>query len=97
MYSFWLWQPALNDYPRNTLSYLFPRQQLYEGYLEIYKEFYSIKNIIKRLPNDRHQRVPYLLFNFFYRKFGKIVSKIAIFGLMNYLGKLAGKLSYGID
>ncbi|MDD3655105.1 MAG: radical SAM protein [Desulfotomaculaceae bacterium] len=73
------------------------RQQLYEGYLKIYEEFYSIKNIIKRLPNDRNQRVPYLLFNFFYRKFGKIVSKIASIGLMNYLGKLARRLSYGID
>lgn len=73
------------------------QQQLYEGYLKIYEDFYSIKNIIKRLPNDRNQRVPYLLFNFVYRKFGKIASKIAGFGLMNYLGKLARRLSYGID
>lgn len=73
------------------------QQQLYEGYLKIYEDFYSIKNIIKRLPNDRNQRVPYLLFNFVYRKFGKIASKIADFGLMNYLGKLARRLSYGVD
>ncbi len=73
------------------------RQQLYQGYLKIYEDFYSIKNIIKRLPDDRNQRVPYLLFNFVYRKFGKIASKIAGFGLMNYLGKLARRLSYGID
>lgn len=73
------------------------RRQLYEGYLKIYKDFYSIKNIIKRLPNERNQRVPYLLFNLFYRKFGKVVSKIAKIGLMNYLGKLARRLSYGID
>jgi len=73
------------------------RQQLYEGYLKIYEDFYSIKNIIKRLPQDRSQRVPYLLFNFGYRKFGKLASKIASFGLMNYVSKLARRLSYGID
>ncbi len=73
------------------------QQQLYEGYIKIYEEFYTIKNIIKRLPDDRNQRVPYLLFNFIYRKFGKLASRIAGFGLMNYLGKLARKLSYGID
>lgn len=73
------------------------QQQLYEGYLKIYEDFYSIKNIIKRLPDDRKQRVPYLLFNFLYRKFGKIAASIAGFGLMSYLGKLARRLSYGIE
>jgi len=73
------------------------RQQLSEGYLQIYEDFYSITNIIKRLPKDRNQRVPYLLFNFGYRKFGKLASKIASLGLMNYVSKLARRLSYGID
>jgi radical SAM superfamily enzyme YgiQ (UPF0313 family) len=73
------------------------RQQLRRGYLKIYRDFYSIKNIIKRLPDDRSQRVPYLLFNFVYRKFGKIASRIAGFGLMDRLSKWARRLSYGIE
>jgi radical SAM superfamily enzyme YgiQ (UPF0313 family) len=46
-------------------------EELYNGYLWIYKEVYSFKNIMKRLPESRKQRIPYLAFNFFYRKFGK--------------------------
>lgn len=78
-----------------------PRQmapsELQKGYLKIYRDFYSIKNILKRLPDDRSQRVPYLLFNFIYRKFGKIASKIASHGMMDRLSKWARRLSYGIE
>lgn len=71
-------------------------EELYKGYLWIYKEFYSIKNIIKRIPENRKQRIPYFLFCFVYRKFGNITSKVAKLGLLSYLGKLARRLSYGI-
>ncbi|MEW6410985.1 MAG: radical SAM protein [Candidatus Zixiibacteriota bacterium] len=72
-------------------------QQLYEGYLWIYDRFYSLENILKRMPLDRRQRIPYFLFNFGYRKFGKITSRVAEFGLMNWFGRLARRLAYGID
>lgn len=46
-------------------------RELYEGYLWIYRNIYSIKNIIRRMPKARNQILPYLMFNLFYRKFGK--------------------------
>jgi len=72
-------------------------EELINGYLWIYKEFYSFKNILKRLPIDPKQRIPYLLFNLAYRKFGHITSRLAKLGFMNSLGRLARRLSYGID
>ena len=71
------------------------KEELYEGYLWIYKEFYSSKNIIKRLP-DNKQVIPYLLFNLCYRKFGKFTSKIAKLGFMRKVGRFASKLAYKI-
>lgn len=73
------------------------KEELLKGYLWIYKEFYSFKNIWNRLPVYKKQRVPYLLFNFGYRKFGKFTSLLGKIGLMNQIGKLARKLSYNID
>ncbi|MDR3599530.1 MAG: radical SAM protein [Desulfosporosinus sp.] len=73
------------------------REELLKGYLWIYKEFYSFMNIFKRIPDHPKQKVPYLLFSLVYRKFGKVISKIASFGFMNSLGKLARKLSYHIE
>lgn len=72
-------------------------EELYQGYLWVYKELYSIKNILKRMPENPKQRVPYLIFNLAYRKFGKVTSSLARLGLMNSLGRLARRLSYGID
>ena len=48
--------------------------QLKKGYENIYKEIYSWKNIFRRLP--KHQKTAYLLFNIFYRKYGKMTEKI---------------------
>lgn len=73
------------------------REELYNGYIWIYKEFYSFKNILKRIPDNPQQRVPYLLFNLAYRKFGSITSRVAGLGFMNSLGRLARRLSYGIE
>jgi radical SAM superfamily enzyme YgiQ (UPF0313 family) len=71
-------------------------EELLNGYLNIYKEFYSLKNILKRKPKYKSQWIPYFLFNFAYRKFGKLTSKFAMDGNMNRIGKLARSLSYGI-
>jgi radical SAM superfamily enzyme YgiQ (UPF0313 family) len=73
-------------------------KELEEGYLWIYREFYSMRSIIRRMPPGRRQWMPYLLFNLIYRKFGTIASSIASrTGLMKPLGKLARRLAYGID
>ncbi len=71
-------------------------RDLYEGYLWIYREFYSLRNIIRRLPEERSQWVPYLLFALVYRKFGRLTSKLAKFGSMRAIGLVARRLSYGI-
>ncbi|OMH22242.1 radical SAM protein [Clostridium pasteurianum] len=47
-------------------------EELYNGYLWIYKEVYTFKNIMKRLPKSKKQWIPFLTFNFLYRKFGKL-------------------------
>ena len=72
------------------------KEELYEGYLQMYKEFYSFKNILRRMPREPRQRAPYLLFNFFYRRFGKFVSFMAGIIPMRILGRIATRLSYRI-
>lgn len=72
-------------------------QELRDGYLWFYKNFYSFSNILRRMPDSARLRVPYLLFNLGYRKFGKFTSLAAHLGLLNRMGKLARRLSYGID
>ena len=71
--------------------------ELYQGYLWIYDQFYSFKNILKRFPEDKDQRISYLLFNFGYRKYGKITSLLGKLGLMNSIGKLGRRLAYHIE
>lgn len=69
-------------------------KELYEGYLKVYKKFYSFKNILKRLPEDKKIWAPYLLFNLFYRKFGKFTELITKVIPLNLIGNFAMKLSY---
>jgi radical SAM superfamily enzyme YgiQ (UPF0313 family) len=73
------------------------RQELFTGYLWAYRKFYSLTNIVRRIPDSPRQRIPYLLFNLGYRKFGKITSFVARHGLMHRVGRLARRLSYGIQ
>jgi len=68
--------------------------ELYKGYRQMYKQFYSFKNIVRRFPKNKVQRKPYLLFNLFYRKFGWLTSIITFFIPMGILAKLAAKISY---
>lgn len=73
-------------------------KELYEGYLWLYRSFYTLGTIFQRLPPDRAQWKPYLLFNFIYRKYGGFFSRLASrMGMVGTLGQLARRLSYGID
>ena len=46
-------------------------EELYRGYLWIYEQVYSYKNIIRRIPKSIKQIPSYLMFNLFYRKWGR--------------------------
>lgn len=70
------------------------KEELYRGYLNIYKKFYSFKNILKRFPENKKQWKAYILFNVFYRKFGKFTEILTKIIPMNYLGNLFIKISY---
>lgn len=72
-------------------------EELRHGYLGIYEKFYSLKSIIQRRPLNYQLIAPYLMFNFGYRKFGKLTAALGKMGLMSKIGNLARKLSYGID
>ncbi len=69
-------------------------QELMDGYLWLYKNVYSFKNIIKRLPREKSQRPAYLMFNLFYRKFGAFTDalcKIIGYKQIGFLGELFSK------
>ncbi len=69
-------------------------QELMDGYLWLYKNVYSFKNIIKRLPREKSQRPAYLMFNLFYRKFGAFTDalcKIIGYRQIGFLGELFSK------
>ena len=71
-------------------------EELYEGYRWMYRQFYSFPNIIRRLPKNKGQRKSYLLFNLFYRKFGRVTSMVTRFVPIGIMGKLAMKISYRV-
>lgn len=68
--------------------------QLKTGYLKIYKDIYSFRNIFRRMP--RHQRIGYLLFNFIYRKYGKVTERFCEFIGFNCIGYICEKLSFNL-
>lgn len=68
-------------------------EQLYEGYIWIYKELYSLKNIFKRLPKAKKQWIPYLTFNLLYRKYGKWTDRMCKRFSYERIGWLAEKVS----
>jgi radical SAM superfamily enzyme YgiQ (UPF0313 family) len=74
--------------PKNMTS-----QQLYDGYIWIYNELYSFKNIIKRLPKAKKQWIPYLTFNLLYRKYGRWTDKLCKSISYERVGWLAEKIS----
>jgi len=69
-------------------------EQLLNGYLWIYSQFYSWQRILQRLPISGSQRVAYLLFNLCYRKYGKVFSLVGKLGLMSAIARFAKALSY---
>jgi radical SAM superfamily enzyme YgiQ (UPF0313 family) len=71
-------------------------EELYAGYLWMYKRFYTLRNILRRYPKQKPQRRAYLLFNLLYRKFGVLTSALARPIPMRTLGKLAAYLSYKV-
>ncbi|MCC6143555.1 MAG: radical SAM protein [Candidatus Hydrogenedentes bacterium] len=71
-------------------------QELHDGYLWMYRQFYALPNILRRLPDRQEMRMPYLLFNLGYRKFGKFTSRVASMGMMRSVGAFGRRLSYGI-
>lgn len=66
-------------------------QELLTGYLNVYKEVYSIRNIWRRRPS--FNQAAYLNFNFFYRKYGKYTEKVCRIIGYNRIGKLFERLS----
>ena len=72
------------------------QEELYKGYLWIYKEVYSFKNIIKRLPSSKKQWIPYLAFNLLYRRFGKLTEKICEIISFRRVGSITRWFSYNI-
>jgi len=68
--------------------------ELYCGYLWIYKNIYKTGCILKRLPKSGKQRIPYLAFNFLYRKFGKQTEFLCRVFSFDRIGKLSRRISY---
>lgn len=46
-------------------------EELKAGYLWMYRQIYSFRNILRRMPEKKDQRAAYLMFNLLYRKFGR--------------------------
>jgi radical SAM superfamily enzyme YgiQ (UPF0313 family) len=77
--------------PKNMTS-----EELYGGYLWIYKEIYTFKNIIKRLPKAKNQWIPFLTFNFLYRKFGKLTELLCSIVSFENIGRFSRWVAYHI-
>jgi len=69
---------------------------LYKGYLQMYKQFYSFRNIMRRKPACKQQRNPYFLFNFLYRKYGRLVSALSRIVPMRCLGLISERIAYNV-
>ena len=82
----------------NTANVVFkPKQltpdELYRGYLWMYKQIYSLKNIIRRRPAARSQRATYWLFNLLYRKYGRFTDLLCRLITYERIGRLAQLLA----
>lgn len=72
-------------------------EELRNGYLWMYRKFYSLPNIMRRLSSHRFNWIPFLLFNLGYRRFGKGISGLTRLGLTHAVMRAARRLSYGIQ
>ncbi len=69
------------------------REELYRGYIQIYKDIYSFKNIIRRCPKSKEIRAAYFMFNLFYRKYGKFTDALCRIVTYEKVGWFAEKVS----
>jgi radical SAM superfamily enzyme YgiQ (UPF0313 family) len=69
-------------------------QELYNGYVDFYKNLYSFRNIMKRIPDNRKQRTAFLFFNLLYRKFGRVSEMVSRIIPLNLIGRFAARVSY---
>ena len=70
---------------------------LYDGYIQIYRDIYSLRNILRRMPEAREQRAAYLLFNLLYRKFGRLTDGLCRLVGYHRIGRLAQKIMRYIE
>jgi radical SAM superfamily enzyme YgiQ (UPF0313 family) len=68
-------------------------EELYQGYLWMYRQVYSLKNILRRRPEARQQRMSYWLFNLLYRKYGGVTDRLCKLVSYERIGRLAQFLS----
>ena len=68
--------------------------ELYSGYLWMYRQIYSLKNIIRRRPAAKHQRAGYWLFNLLYRKYGRITDWLCRRITYERIGRFAQIMAY---
>ncbi len=69
-------------------------EQLYQGYIDIYKQIYSFKNIMRRLPKSKKQIMPYLAFNILYRKYGRLTEKLCRLISFERIGRWGEWIAY---
>ncbi|MDE7190046.1 MAG: radical SAM protein, partial [Muribaculaceae bacterium] len=84
----------LRDYTTSEVVYKplsMTPQELRRGYLKLYKDIYSWKNILRRMP--RHQKIGYLLFNIFYRKYGHLTERICAAVGYSRVGRICENLA----
>ena len=68
-------------------------EELLDGYLWMYRKIYSFRNIFRRMPEKPDQRAAYLMFNLFYRKFGRFSDRLCHLIGFDRIGWLGEKLS----
>ena len=68
-------------------------QELHRDGLQIYKDIYSPKNIIRRRPDSKNIRPAYYLFRFTYRKYDKLTDLISRLVIYEKTGLLTEKLT----
>lgn len=71
--------------------------ELQSGYLRMYRQIYSFRNILRRMPEKRDQRAAYLMFNLLYRKFGRFSDGLCRLVGYERIGWLGEKLSRYLD
>ena len=68
-------------------------EELQAGYLWMYRQIYSFRNILRRMPRKPDQRAAYLMFNLLYRKFGRFSDWLCHLVGFERIGWLGEKLS----